>query len=104
MEPPGHNEKAKAWEHLMGEGVQQEALAAGLLGVHEPRVEGPRAAGVAGEHKQGRQRGHAAAARGGASTRTAPCAVDARQGRKLSMMTGCFSYRKKHQCTCVSLH
>ena len=104
MEPPGHKEKAKAGEHLVGEGVQQEALAAGLLGVHEPRVEGPRAAGVAGEHKQGRQQGHAAAVRDGASTRTAPCAVDARQGRKLSMMTGCFSYRKKHQCTCVSLH
>ena len=93
MEPPGHKEKAKAGEHLVGEGVQQEALAAGLLGVHEPRVEGPHAAGVAGvelrrhsgalrghqqapggharepvpgEHKQGRRRGHATAAHGSA--------------------------------------
>ena len=52
MEPPGHKEKAKAGEHLVGEGVQQEALAAGLLGVHEPCVEGPRAAGVAGVELQ----------------------------------------------------
>ena len=41
MGPPQHRKKAKAGEHLAGEGVQQEALAAGLLGTHEPRVEGP---------------------------------------------------------------